>query len=315
MCSSSSLEWPAFAESNIPTRLAIPISPNTTARDFMRVFERAHLNCFPEHGEIVANGLMVQRKSNLYHLSDTLPLKHAFQHTKGDWFLQVRVCNPSIADPIGSPEVTKDFSTDGEPEIFLTSTPRSRCSRRRRRMMMKRLISNRLSHFNFRWFFFLHNSKRKRVRKNNAAISCSIDKPHILSDEKFNYDALSESMSVSGIITKYFSSYDEVNSTSVFSYSKVEGEQTENPFLKTEDNRLGFDICTPPPFSLRIPPVIQSVPLASESVSVVSSKGKKAEIGKRLLTATKSLGLNVSNRSPGLPLNRILAYEITDEDE
>ncbi|VFQ82495.1 unnamed protein product [Cuscuta campestris] len=253
MCSSSSLEWPVFAESNIPTRLAIPISPNTTARDFMRVFERAHLNCFPEHGEIVANGLMVQRKSNLYHLSDTLPLKHAFQHTKGDWFLQVRVCNPSIADPIGSPEVTKDFSTD--------------------------------------------------------------DKPHILSDEKFNYDALSESMSVSGIITKYFSSYDEVNSTSVFSYSKVEGEQTENPFLKTEDNRLGFDICTPPPFSLRIPPVIQSVPLASESVSVVSSKGKKAEIGKRLLTATKSLGLNVSNRSPGLPLNRILAYEITDEDE
>ncbi|VFQ97921.1 unnamed protein product [Cuscuta campestris] len=242
MCSSSSLEWPVFAESNIPTRLAIPISPNATARDFMRVFERAHLNCFPEHGEIVANGLMVQRKSNLYHLSDTLPLKHAFQHTKGE-------------------------------------------------------------------------CKRKRVRKNNAAISCSINKLHILSDEKFNYDALSESMSVSGIITKYFSCYDEVNSTSVFSYSKVEGEQTEKPIVKTEDNCLGFDICTPPPFTLRIPPVIQSVPLASESVSVVSSKVKKAEIGKRLLTATKSLGLNVSNRSPGLPLNRILAYEITDEDE
>ncbi|CAH9083857.1 unnamed protein product [Cuscuta epithymum] len=302
----SPLECPVFTVSNLGTHLAVPISPDATARDFKRVFERAHLHCFPEHGEIVASSVMVQRKAKLYHLSDTLPIKHVFQYLKGNWFLHVRVYHSSIADPIGLPEGIKDRSNDGEPENFHTSTTskiRSSC-RKSRGIGMKRFTSIRWPPLGIRRrHFFLRrlNSKRKRVGNNcgdrfGIGVSSEAkDRPSKVRNSftalESHYEALSsETMSVSGIMKKYLSYNDylssyhgEVNSSSALSYS---------------------------------PPEMLDLPLTNESVPVVSSsKVKSAEVGKRLLTAGKNLGFNASSPSIGLRfITNLSVYDIPAED-
>ncbi|KAA8527074.1 hypothetical protein F0562_008697 [Nyssa sinensis] len=88
----SSVGVPVFTDTNLGTRLAVAIPPDTTAGDFKRELERAHLNCFPKLGKIRIHGLMVKRKSCFYHLPESLPIKHAFQGLKGTWFLHMEAC-------------------------------------------------------------------------------------------------------------------------------------------------------------------------------------------------------------------------------
>ncbi|KAL9314769.1 hypothetical protein ACSQ67_020221 [Phaseolus vulgaris] len=54
-------------------------------------FEKAHLSCLPDIGEIQVNGLMVKRKSFFYYLPDAFPIKFAFPAMRGTWFLHVEV--------------------------------------------------------------------------------------------------------------------------------------------------------------------------------------------------------------------------------
>nr|GMC53674.1 Cell wall integrity and stress response component 3 like [Ipomoea batatas]GME08267.1 Cell wall integrity and stress response component 3 like [Ipomoea batatas] len=349
---SSSIESPIFTETDLGTRLAVPISPDATAREFKRVFEMAHLNCFPKLGDIKVNGLMVQRKSFFYHLSDTLPLRYAFQYLKGNWFLRVKVCHSSVPDKLGAPEHVrekiKDCSIDvndgagsTEAKNFLSSTIKIKSKSRRRKI--KRFAGFRISLLDIRRrFYFLERQKikKKRVRK-KYDIKCSInavDEQHVVSDENCDnaisgakdksskegnysravesrHETLSESMSVSGIIRKYFSCYDEVNSGSGFSYSTVRGEQKEKLIVTTDDCHLNFGVCTLPPFRAKTPSKMLNVPLTNETASIPSRKVKKAEVGKRLLTAANHLGLNSSNRSPGLSLTRSVVFEIPDEED
>lgn len=265
------------------------------------------------------------------------------------------MCHSGITDQLGAPEHVhekiKDCSTDvndgagsTEANNFLTSTIKinSKC----RRTKIKRFTSFRISLLDIRRrFCFLSKQriKKKRVRK-KYGIKCSInavDSQHVVSNESYDivisgakdksskegnsnraveshHETLSESMSVSGIIRKYFcydfSSYDEVNSISGFSYSTVRSEQKGKLTVRTDDCHLNFDVCTPPPFRAKTPSKMLNVPLTNESVSKPSSKVKKAEVGKRLLTAANNLGLNSSNKNLGLSLTRSLAFEISDED-
>ncbi|XP_019196434.1 PREDICTED: uncharacterized protein LOC109190414 isoform X2 [Ipomoea nil] len=322
---SSSIESPIFTETDLGTRLAVPISPDATAREFKRVFERAHLNCFPKLGDIKVNGLMVQRKSFFYHLSDTLPLRYAFQYLKGNWFLRVKVCHSSVPDKLGAPvrEKIKDCSTDvnggagsKEPKNFLSSTIKIKSKCRRRKI--KRFAGFGISLLGIRRRLYF--SERQKIKKKRVKDKSSKEGNYSRAVES-HHETLSESMSVSGIIRKYFScyddfcGYDEVNSGSGFSYSTVRGEQKEKRIVRTDDCRMNFGVCTPPPFRAKTPSKMLNVLLTNESVSVPSRKVKKAEVGKRLLTAANNLGLNSSNRSPGVSLTRSLAFEITDEDD
>ncbi|KAK0602216.1 hypothetical protein LWI29_031412 [Acer saccharum] len=86
---SSSEEVAVFADTNLATHIAMAVSPEITAGEFKRKLERTHFSCFPSIGEIKVHGLMVKRKSSFYYLSDTVPIKHAFQGLKGTWFLRV----------------------------------------------------------------------------------------------------------------------------------------------------------------------------------------------------------------------------------
>ncbi|XP_065875175.1 uncharacterized protein [Euphorbia lathyris] len=80
-----------FTDTNIDTHIAMPVSPDITATDFKRELERRHLSFFPALGEIEAHEVMVRRKNCFYHLTESLPIKYAFQGLKGRWFLHVGV--------------------------------------------------------------------------------------------------------------------------------------------------------------------------------------------------------------------------------
>ncbi|EEF46071.1 hypothetical protein RCOM_1189860 [Ricinus communis] len=91
-----------FIDTNIGTHIAASVSPDITAADFKRELEREHLSFFPTLGEIKAHVLMVRRKSCFYHLTESLPIKYAFQGLKGTWFLHVKVQPSSNVDKPGS---------------------------------------------------------------------------------------------------------------------------------------------------------------------------------------------------------------------
>ncbi|XVF77068.1 hypothetical protein PTKIN_Ptkin14bG0010100 [Pterospermum kingtungense] len=85
----SDTEVAVFTDTNLGTHLAMATSPDTTVGDFQRELERSHCSCFPKLGEIKVYGVMVKRKSCFYHLPSSMPIKYAFQHQKGAWFLQI----------------------------------------------------------------------------------------------------------------------------------------------------------------------------------------------------------------------------------
>nr|XP_043621469.1 uncharacterized protein LOC122593164 isoform X2 [Erigeron canadensis] len=63
-----------FIDTSLGTHIAISVSPHITASQFIRKFESMHSNCYPQIGSIKVSGLMVKRKSCLYHLAESIPL-------------------------------------------------------------------------------------------------------------------------------------------------------------------------------------------------------------------------------------------------
>ncbi|XP_050226602.1 uncharacterized protein LOC126676437 [Mercurialis annua] len=80
-----------FTDTSIDTHIALSVSPDITAADFMRELETTHYTCLPTVGEIKAHALMVRKRKRFYRLSESLPLKCVFQGVKGAWFLHVQV--------------------------------------------------------------------------------------------------------------------------------------------------------------------------------------------------------------------------------
>ncbi|KAL4342561.1 hypothetical protein GQ457_08G007750 [Hibiscus cannabinus] len=82
-------EVAVFTDTNFGTHLAVAVSPDTTVGDFHGELERTHHSCFPELGKIEVHASMVRRKSCMYHLPSSMPIKYAFQHQVGSWFLHI----------------------------------------------------------------------------------------------------------------------------------------------------------------------------------------------------------------------------------
>ncbi|KDP20469.1 hypothetical protein JCGZ_05331 [Jatropha curcas] len=80
-----------FTDTSMDTHIAMAVSPDITAAAFKREVERKHFSIFPRLGKIEAQGLMVRRNRCFYHLTESLPIKYAFQGLKGTWFLHVEV--------------------------------------------------------------------------------------------------------------------------------------------------------------------------------------------------------------------------------
>ncbi|XP_061948975.1 uncharacterized protein LOC133672545 isoform X2 [Populus nigra] len=84
-------EVAVFTDTNMDTHIAMGISPDITVADFKRELEKMHFNCFPKLGEIKVYELKVRRNNCFYHLTESLPIKYAFQGLKGNWFLHVEI--------------------------------------------------------------------------------------------------------------------------------------------------------------------------------------------------------------------------------
>lgn len=118
-------------------------------------------------------------------------------------------------------------------------------------------------------------------------------------------ETFSESVSVSGIIKKYFSDYDDVTSSSGFPYTTVRNRHKERLNSSTECKYLNIQPDIMSPVRGRIPPqVSQDVWLEKPSFEASGEKRTKPEVGKRLLLASDSLGLTPSNQQSALSLCR-----------
>lgn len=307
----SDIPTAVFIETNLGTRLAVPASPDITAEDFKREVERTHLNCFPELGNIKVNAVMVKQKLHCYHLSGSLPLKYAFPGSNFTWFLQTRV---NRVEPLKY-EDSKDQNLNSsanviadsvEMEVFMMPSceKRTKCKR-------KKVNAQRFQNFKPSMLKIFAVScclgKRKMM---NVKRKCKIGNPrrgplqrsptenpgtNMVTDA--TGEAISEPPSVSGIINKYFSDYDEVASSPGYFSTTLRYRHKKQLNRGTEcEYPIASDKMSPATGHL----VSQDVLLEKPS----SGRTQKADVGKRLLLASDSLGLAPSNRRSILSLCR-----------
>ncbi|KAI3456804.1 hypothetical protein Pfo_013467 [Paulownia fortunei] len=366
----SNVPTPVFIDTNLGTRLAVPVSPDITAKEFKRELESTHLNCFPEFGSIRVNALMVKQKSCCYHLSESLPLKYAFLGSNGTWFLQMDVHPWSIPDHIESlkckgTEVhnlnsAANFVTDSVRQgDFMMCTDKKRMKCKRKKVKIQRFPYLKAAVLKIPAVVcILKRKKEKKNVKRKRKIGCPgqgpLERPLVEKERLCQFatraevnwskkwdtnviaealsETFSESVSVSGIIKKYFSDYDEVASSSGFPFSTVWSKHKEQLNSSAECKNLNIQSDILSPVTGLIPPqVSQDVWLEKPSSEASMEKGRKPEVGKRLLLASDGLGLTPSNQQPALSLCRYsdgkspfrksaaivrnLVFEITEEGD
>ncbi|KAJ8546550.1 hypothetical protein K7X08_032624 [Anisodus acutangulus] len=342
------VEIPVFVDTNLDTRIVVPVSLHTTPNDFKRELERAHLNCFPQLGQIKVDAVMVERNSCFYHLPETLPLKHVFQHLKGFRSLHVEVCQYDILYKPGSSELNQHgdvICTISDPTKLKTSMKgtkfdKLKCRRKVKKKKRFPCLRSTLSDV----LRIIHSSKKKKktkkkrnkTREGNTFNCLEVpDDPIVVSkassahpaygregrgDEEqsscpaaeSNGEDLSEAVSVSGIIRKYFSSHDEVNSSSRFSDQGAQTLQGDHTGAGTNLRDLNVERASLSPFPVKTP-----LQISDESVSRASiNKSKGIEIGSRIVSASKGLSSLRSRRllPKSASLIRNLAFEISDGD-
>ncbi|GER32836.1 COP1-interacting protein 4 [Striga asiatica] len=279
----SNVEKPVFVETNLGTRFVAVAPPDITAKDFKRELERTHMNCFPDFGRIRVNALMVQLKSHLYHLAESFPLKYAFHDSKGTWFLQMGV-HPFNFKNTKVRQNTNSAANIDTGSVILRRKPltykdnKKRIEKKRKEVDIWRFPFLRSS---FLIFFLiirtLKRKKKKKIRKHK--IENRIQKDTIL--EACN-EKVSESASISGIIEKYFSDNDEVAST---------------PFSRYFNSSTNYR-------NSNFQPDINISQMTGHINKPGYESSKKPEVGKRILQASRSLGLSPSNQRPALSLCR-----------
>eukprot|EP01018_Ginkgo_biloba_P016737 Gb_05869 [translate_table: standard] len=87
-------EMSIWAQTNLDTRIAFSASACCTASEIRELIRRHHLSCFPAYGEIDISALMARKKTNLYHIVDSMRMGDVFENTKGIGFLMVEVSDP-----------------------------------------------------------------------------------------------------------------------------------------------------------------------------------------------------------------------------
>ncbi|XP_022733003.1 uncharacterized protein LOC111287063 isoform X2 [Durio zibethinus] len=78
-----------FIDTSLDTHLAMIVSDSDTVSDLKKKILYEHPLCFPKIGEIKINALKVKRRGYLYHLSDSMFVKSAFDGMSKSWFLSV----------------------------------------------------------------------------------------------------------------------------------------------------------------------------------------------------------------------------------
>lgn len=341
---SCAVDVPVFADTNLGTHFAMSVSPDISAGKFKRELESVHSNYFPEIGNIRVHRLMVKRRSCFYHLPESLPIKHVFQCLKGPWFINLEAYPRGSSEhdlPKCVAEEVWDHISDesnAADDDYFTGTKRNDTKWKRKKRKIKRFYCLK---YVLQELLRSVNLPKKNKRRKKLAKTCFLNSPvkglekkHL--DRKENEDVeewnpcslveassqtLSEPVSVSGIIKKYFSGYDEVTSI------------TEGQFKSRTDegwSNLPIDII--PQSAEKTPPTMVVTPFPAKASSGPSrDKHKRREVGKCLVMASNNLGMSASKRKPTVSVHqyrerrvsilrssslvRSLVFEISDEDE
>ncbi|XP_014500704.1 uncharacterized protein LOC106761651 isoform X2 [Vigna radiata var. radiata] len=339
-----------FADTNLGTRIAFNASPNITSASLKRDFEKAHLSCLPDIGEIQVNGLMVKRKSFFYYLPDSFPIKFAFPAMLGTWFLHVEVkhlkglctpCSPCDEDVLPKHK-----------DLMICKGDKTRCNSEEKKMkgfqpgaclveeheitnlVSKKQEGNEISH---------ENQDQNAASGMSERHPCIFgDKPtgmakssNVMPENKFenlvelhpksmqsSHSKMSTQLiSVTGIINKYFTSFNgidnfssssnsDLTSRAVHSEIEVNSNARERGCLKIQRDSL-------PHFTPKTSPHVLHTPLVSKKSRsknrklkpvkrpLSRSKSRKSRIGTRLLSASRNLGVSITKHDPTIPF-RIL---------
>ncbi|CAM8903480.1 unnamed protein product [Rhodiola kirilowii] len=81
-----------FIDSSLDTHMLMGVDEVDTVADLKKKIHCQHALCFPDLGEININSLQVKRRGLLYHLSDSMSIRTAFDGVKSSWFVYVDVC-------------------------------------------------------------------------------------------------------------------------------------------------------------------------------------------------------------------------------
>lgn len=137
-------------------------------------------------------------------------------------------------------------------------------------------------------------------------------------------ETLSEVISVSGIIQKYFSAYDEVTLS-----PDIMGTRNQ---IQHEEQLTTGEVSPMLPFTPKTPPRMLPFPLPNDQSSTTSrGKFKRTEVGRRLLLASNKLGMpcstcksasglsRIRNKKSSVPkscsITRSRVFEISDSDD
>ncbi|KAJ6719693.1 hypothetical protein OIU79_007353 [Salix purpurea] len=78
-----------FIDTTLDTHLALIVSASDTVSDLKKKILHEHKLCFPTNGDIKIHALKVKRRGILYHLSESMFVKSAFDGTGKNWFVSV----------------------------------------------------------------------------------------------------------------------------------------------------------------------------------------------------------------------------------
>ncbi|CAL5392501.1 unnamed protein product [Camellia sinensis] len=347
---------PVFTDTNLDTRIAFDVSPEITARDFKRDLERAHLICFPKLGAIRVNGLMVKQRSCFYHLPDSLPMKHAFQGLRGTWFIHAEAHPWSDSNESGLSECVvaeiRDRTSNSikvtdslEPKIPVSSANKNHVNCKRKKNGIKRIPYAKVALQAI--LANAHRSKKKKRKRvtENCSLHCTVkglekgclsrnggdtaEERELSAILENHSETLSESLSVSGIIKKYFSDYEEVSLRSNFTSRANQSQRKKQLTTRTDSNCSTSKVSGISQFTPKTPPRVLPFPLSTDLSSKTSRNiVKRTGVGNRLVVASNNLGRSVKSatglcrfgdRKLSVPKSssfvRSIVFEISDSDE
>ncbi|KAI8012244.1 hypothetical protein LOK49_LG06G00322 [Camellia lanceoleosa] len=142
-------------------------------------------------------------------------------------------------------------------------------------------------------------------------------------------ETLSEWLSVSGIIKKYFSDYEEVSLSSNFTSRANQSQRKKRLTTRTDSNCSKSKVSGISQFMPKTPPRVLPFPLSTDLSSKTSRNiVKRTGVGHRLVVASNNLGISVKSatglcrfgdRKLSVPKSssfvRSIVFEISDSDE
>ncbi|KAK8913833.1 hypothetical protein KSP39_PZI023945 [Platanthera zijinensis] len=341
-------EIPLFLDTNLGTHFALSVPHDITAGDLKGKLGVEHFSCFPNLGKIKVHGLMVKKNSLFYHLSDSMAIKHVFEGAPETWFLHlmlhVKLIPSDSISPLSNSSPHDDIHASLSLENYEGSS--SACHEEQaemcfsndscRKIEKKRNITkhhnpvecNRLTvnrevkltlgkgstieqkskHYNFD-----ENCKENLNGKEHGSCLSILE----------NYSENSEAISVTGIISRFFTDLDEVDSCYhppkhpseiesmhenyvIDSMSRVASEQDHRNYNKRVESDAVTQCSVPEqkdeekaerakatskkvkkrPTGTRKPVGMKSLPVYAETSSRQSCK---YQVGKRLVLAANSI--------------------------